>query len=60
MKFGEWITAAIGLEESWEIQENSQPITDYNPPGEMNKYVEGGFYGHPFIVGNQMYHVMNL
>ena len=31
-----------------------QPITDYNPPGEMNKYVEGGFYGHPFIVGNRV------
>ncbi len=28
-----------------------QPITDYNPPDEMNRYVEGGFYGHPFIVG---------
>ena len=32
----------------------NQPITDYNPPGEMNKYVEGGFYGHPFIVGNRV------
>jgi glucose/arabinose dehydrogenase len=31
-----------------------QPITDYNPPGEMNKYVQGGFYGHPFIVGNKL------
>jgi len=38
-----------------------QPITDYNPPGEMNKYVEGGFYGHPFIVGNRVprYEYMN-
>jgi glucose/arabinose dehydrogenase len=31
-----------------------QPVTDYNPPEEMNKYVEGGFYGHPFIVGNKL------
>ena len=27
------------------------PITDWNPPGEMNHYVEGGFYGHPYITG---------
>jgi len=31
-----------------------QPITDYNPPGEMNHYVKGGFYGHPFIVGDRV------
>jgi len=31
-----------------------QPITDYNPPCEMNRYVEGGFYGHPFITGNRV------
>ena len=31
-----------------------QPITDHNPPAELNKYVEGGFYGHPFIVGKNM------
>lgn len=28
-----------------------QPITDHNPPAELNRYVEGGFYGHPWIVG---------
>jgi glucose/arabinose dehydrogenase len=28
-----------------------QPITDLNPPEELNHYVEGGFYGHPFITG---------
>jgi glucose/arabinose dehydrogenase len=28
-----------------------QPITDKLPPCELNRYVEGGFYGHPFIVG---------
>jgi glucose/arabinose dehydrogenase len=31
-----------------------QPITDHNPPGELNKYVEGGFYGHPYILGKNM------
>jgi glucose/arabinose dehydrogenase len=34
--------------------EGNQPITDLNPPDELNKYVEGGFYGHPFIVGDRM------
>ena len=28
-----------------------QPITDHNPPAELNHYVEGGFYGHPWLVG---------
>jgi glucose/arabinose dehydrogenase len=31
-----------------------QPITDLNPPDEFNRYVEGGFYGHPFIVGDRL------
>jgi len=31
-----------------------QPITDNNPPCEMNKYVEGGYYGHPYITGNKL------
>lgn len=33
---------------------NGQPITDWNPPGEMNHYVAGGFYGHPYITGNKV------
>lgn len=28
-----------------------QPITDLNPPGEFNHYIQGGFYGHPYITG---------
>ncbi|MCC6581401.1 MAG: PQQ-dependent sugar dehydrogenase [Phycisphaeraceae bacterium] len=28
-----------------------QPVTDLNPPDEFNHYVEGGFYGHPFVAG---------
>ncbi len=31
-----------------------QPITDLNPPDEFNHYISGGFYGHPFIVGNRV------
>ncbi len=31
-----------------------QPITDLNPPCEMNKYVEGAFYGHPYITGTRV------
>lgn len=30
----------------------SQPITNRVPADEFNHYVEGGFYGHPFIVSN--------
>jgi glucose/arabinose dehydrogenase len=49
-------------EEEEEISELVQPITDYNPPCEMNHYVEGGFYGHPFIVGSRVprYEYMKL
>jgi len=31
-----------------------QPFTDLNPPDEFNHYVQGGFYGHPFITGNRV------
>lgn len=31
-----------------------QPITDLLPPDELNHYVEGGFYGHPYIAGNRI------
>lgn len=31
-----------------------QPVTDLNPPDEFNHYVQDGFYGHPFIVGNRV------
>jgi glucose/arabinose dehydrogenase len=31
-----------------------QPLTDSMPPCEFNHYVEGGFYGHPFVVGNKV------
>ncbi len=32
----------------------NQPVTDWNPPCEFNHYVQGSFYGHPFIVGNRV------
>lgn len=35
-------------------REGKQPITDFNPPDEFNHYVKGGFYGHPFIIGNRI------
>jgi glucose/arabinose dehydrogenase len=31
-----------------------QPITDLNPPEELNLYVQGGFYGHPYLSGNRV------
>lgn len=34
--------------------QGAQPVTDLNPPDEFNKYVEGGFYGHPFVTGNRV------
>lgn len=39
----------------------NQPVTDLNPPDKFFHYVEGGFYGHPFIVGNHLprYEFMN-
>ena len=30
------------------------PVTSANPPDEFNRYVEGQFYGHPFITGNRL------
>lgn len=38
----------------WKMEgdrKNGQPITDHNPPSELNHYVQGAFYGHPWIVG---------
>jgi glucose/arabinose dehydrogenase len=33
---------------------SNRPFTDHNPPEEFNRIVEGGFYGHPFIMGNMV------
>lgn len=56
-----------GTTELWGMDHNSdwygrelgedrdlQPITDAQPPEEFNLYVDGGFYGHPYIVGNKL------
>jgi glucose/arabinose dehydrogenase len=32
----------------------NQPVTDLNPPDEFNHYIQDGFYGHPFLVGNNV------
>jgi len=37
-----------------ESKEKGQPFTDAQPPEEFNHYIEGGFYGHPFIEGNRV------
>jgi glucose/arabinose dehydrogenase len=37
-----------------------QPITDHYAPGELNHYVEGGFYGHPWIVGRNQPNLLFL
>lgn len=37
-----------------DAQDGKQPFTDHNPPAELNHYVEGGFYGHPWIVGKMI------
>lgn len=37
-----------------EVDPQSQPITDLNPADEFNKYVQDGFYGHPFLTGNRV------
>jgi glucose/arabinose dehydrogenase len=44
----DWFGQKLGDHEGY------QPITDEFPPDEFNHYVKGGFYGHPFVVGNRM------
>ena len=56
-----------GTEEIWGLDHGSdnfggmfgekkdhQPMTDLLPGEELNKFVEGGFYGHPFICNNRI------
>lgn len=35
-------------------KEGRQPITDQNPCDKFYHYEDGGFYGHPFIVGDRI------
>ena len=37
---------------SYGDEKNNQPITDNMPPDEFNKIVEGGFYGHPYLMAD--------
>lgn len=32
----------------------NQPVTDFHPPDELNRYVKGSFYGHPYITGDKL------
>jgi len=45
---------ADGFGKKFGDERGNQPITDLNPPEELNHYVLGGFYGHPYIVGNRV------
>ncbi len=44
----DWFGAKVG------DGRGNQPITDLNPPDELNHYRDGAFYGHPFIVGRRL------
>lgn len=45
----DWYGGKLG-----EGENKPQPVTDAYPPCEFNRYVEGGFYGHPFFVGQNV------
>lgn len=48
----EWFGKAYGEDPS--DSRKGQPITDDNPPDEINMLVKDGFYGHPFVVGTRV------
>ncbi len=48
----DWFGAPYGDEQQRRGFGN-QPITDLNPPDELNKFVEGGFYGHPYLMARR-------
>lgn len=50
----------IGARFEGEDKKHGQPITDHNPPAELNHYQEGKFYGHPWIVGKAMPNLLFL
>ncbi len=45
----DWYGGKLG-----EADKKPQPVTDAYPPCEFNRYVKGGFYGHPFFVGENV------
>lgn len=51
---------AWGMEGKLERGAMEQPITDHNPPAELNHYEEGKFYGHPWVIGKNMPNLMFL
>jgi glucose/arabinose dehydrogenase len=40
--------------DNWGGNNFGPAATDLNPPDEFNHYVQDGFYGHPFVVGNRL------
>lgn len=44
----------LGAELEGKEKKFGQPITDHNPPAELNHYKKGGFYGHPYILGKNL------
>ena len=40
--------------DNWGGNNFGQAATDLNPPDEFNHYVQDGFYGHPYVVGNRV------
>ena len=45
----DWYGGKLG-----EADKKPQPVTDAYPPCEFNRYVKGGFYGHPYFVGQNV------
>lgn len=45
----DWFGRPLG-----EGPQSSQAITDLVPGDELNHYVQGGFYGHPYLVANRI------
>lgn len=45
----DWFGGKLG-----EADNKPQPVTNAYPPCEFNRYVKGGFYGHPFFVGDNV------
>ncbi len=36
--------------------DHAHPISDFNPPSELNHYTNQDFFGHPFLVGTRVPH----
>ncbi len=50
----DWFGGPYGENKATANGVSKQAITDKMPPEEFNHYIAGGFYGHPFVVGNRI------